>query len=140
MKKLIYILIISLFASAYLQAQSYVIIVNSQNTTASLSKKEISNFFLKKKKKWASGEKVVPIDLSGKSETRKSFTKEIHKKSIGAIKSYWQQYVFAGKGTPPTEKKTDQEIIDYVSNNIKAVGYVSASADISKVKALKVTD
>ena len=132
--------IIVIFLGLALQAQSYKVIVNNSNSTNSLSRKEVSDFFLKKKTKWPDGQKVAPVDQKASSEARKGFTDEIHKKSVSAIKSYWQQAVFAGTSTPPSEKSGDDEVIKYVSVKLGAIGYVSLNADMSKVKELKVTD
>ena len=135
---IIFVVLVSLGLA--LQAQSYKVVVNNSNTTTSLSKKEVSNFFLKKKTKWADGQKVAPVDQKASSEVRKSFTDEVHKKSVGAIKSYWQQAVFAGKATPPSEKSSDEDVVKYISQNKGAIGYVSSDADISGVKELKISD
>jgi ABC-type phosphate transport system substrate-binding protein len=121
-----------------LQAQSFKVIVNQSNTVSSLTAKEISDYFLKKETKWTNGDAVVPVDLSAKSSVREDFSSNIHGKSVSAIKSYWQQYVFAGKGTPPIEKNTDAEVVDFVKRNTGAIGYVSANADVSGVKVLTV--
>lgn len=121
-----------------LQAQSFKVIVNQSNTVSSLTAKEISDYFLKKETKWTNGDAVVPVDLSVKSGVREDFSNNIHGKSVSAIKSYWQQYVFAGKGTPPIEKNTDAEVVDFVKRNAGAIGYVSANADVSGVKVLTV--
>ncbi len=137
MKKYIFLLL-ALFIGTTIQAQNYKVIVNKSNTVSSLTKKEASDFFLKKKTKWADGQKVSVVDQKGSSESRKVFTDEVHKKSVGAVKSYWQQAVFAGKGTPPVEKKTDAEVIEFVKANKGAMGYVSGDADVSGVKVLTV--
>ena len=83
---------------------------------------------------------MIPVDLSGSSSIRKEFSKNILKKSVGSVKSYWQQYVFAGKGTPPVEKKTDNEVISFVKRNSGAIGYVSSEANLSGVKEVKITN
>lgn len=132
------ILIILMFAGIISQAQSYVVIVNKSNSIETISAKKVSNYFLKKTIKWDSGEKVLPVDLNSKSLTRTSFSKEVHKKSVNSVKSYWQQYVFAGKGTPPVEKHSDQEVINFVRNNTGAIGYISVGADASEVKVVNV--
>lgn len=126
------------FAVLVMQAQSYIIIVNNSNTTNSISQKAVSNYFLKKSLKWDNGDKVAPVDLSSKSSVRADFSKQVHNKSVSSVKSYWQQYVFAGKGTPPVEKHSDDEIIAYVKSNPGAIGYVSTDADIAGVKALTI--
>jgi ABC-type phosphate transport system substrate-binding protein len=120
-------------------AQGYKVIVNQSNSTSTLSEDEISKLFLKKNTKWADGKSVDPIDQVASSGVRKVFTDGVHKKSVNAIKSFWQQAIFAGTGTPPLEKSDDDEVIKYVSQNAGSIGYVSAGTDISSVKELKVS-
>ena len=121
------------------QAQGYKVIVNQSNSTTTLSEDEISKLFLKKNTKWADGKIVDPIDQVASSGVRKVFTDGVHKKSVNAIKSYWQQAIFAGVNTPPLEKSNDDEVIKYVNQNAGAIGYVSSGADISSVKELKIS-
>lgn len=135
MKKFLFIFAL-VFSGMILQAQSYKVIVNSSNSVSSVSKSELSDLFLKKKAKWASGQSVSPVDLSAKSSIRESFSQEILGKSVGAIKSYWQQFVFAGKGTPPVEKNSDNEVIEYVKSNEGAVGYISSGGNTAGVKVV----
>jgi ABC-type phosphate transport system substrate-binding protein len=137
MKNILLLLGVFLIAGAA-NAQSYKIIVNSANSATSISKSEVSDYLLKKKTKWSSGEKVAPIDQSDKSVIREDFSKEVLGKSVGAVKSYWQQAVFAGTGTPPVEKKSDAEVVEFVKENTGAIGYVSAGASTSEVKVLTI--
>ncbi len=138
MKRYILLITMIIIASIALQAQSYKVIVNNSNPNSALSSTEISNYFLKKTSKWSNGEKVVPVDLNADSPVREAFSKNIHKKTVGSIKSYWQQYVFAGSGTPPVEKASDAEVIDFVKKNAGAIGYISSGADASGVKVITV--
>ncbi|NOU16921.1 MAG: phosphate ABC transporter substrate-binding protein [Bacteroidales bacterium] len=138
MRKYIFLLMI-LAIGITANAQGYKVIVNQSNSTSTLSEDEISKLFLKKNTKWADGKTVDPIDQVASSGVRKIFTDGVHKKSVSAIKSYWQQAIFAGIGTPPLEKSDDEEVIKYVSQNAGAIGYVSAGANISGVKELKVS-
>ncbi len=116
----------------------YKVIANKSNAATSITKDEVASYLLKKKKTWASGAAVVPVDQRANSEVRKAFSSAVVGKSVGAVKSYWQQAVFSGKGTPPVEKANDQDVIDFVKANQGAIGYVSSGADISGVKELKV--
>lgn len=138
MKRYILLITTIIIASMALQAQSFKVIVNNSNPATSLSAGEVSNYFLKKTSKWSNGEKVVPVDLNADSAIREAFSKSVHKKSVGAIKSYWQQYVFAGSGTPPVEKNNDSDVLDYVRKNAGAIGYISSGADASGVKVITI--
>ncbi len=120
----------------YANGQEYKIIVNSSNTVSSLSSKEVSNYFLKKKTKWSNGIKISPVDLSSNSVIRKNFSKNIHKKSIGQVRAFWQQSVFSGKASPPAEMKNDNAVINYVKTHKGAIGYVTKNANTDGVKII----
>lgn len=124
--------------TGYASAQEFKVIVNSSNPVASLTQKEVSAYFLKKKTKWGDGTNVSPVDLNSTSSTRMSFSEEIHEKSVSSVKAYWQQSVFSGKAVPPTEKSSDGEIISYVKSNAGAIGYVSSGAGTNGVKVISV--
>lgn len=139
MKKTIYLIVfiyLSTFGLTY--AQSYKVIVNSGNSTSSISKKEVSDLFLKKKTKWDNGNAVMPVDQAASSKARETFTQDIHGKSVSAVRSFWQQAAFSGTASAPPEKANDAEVIEFVKKNSGAIGYVSTSASVSDVKVLTV--
>jgi ABC-type phosphate transport system substrate-binding protein len=121
-----------------LKAQSFKVIVNAANDVTTLTQKDAANYYFKKKAKWPSGEKVAPVDLKKGNQAREDFSDQVLGKSVGAVKSYWQQFVFAGKGTPPTEHESDASVVDYVKSNPGALGYVSDGADVSGVKVVNI--
>ena len=122
------------------------IVIHRNNPIESLPVKALSRIFLKKTKRWDSslwpGEvRVVPLDLEEKSEVRKKFTRAIHDKSTGAIKSYWQREIFSGRDVPPTEVETDEEMITRIVEEEGAIGYVSGTAELpEELKVLEVLD
>lgn len=118
--------------------QSYKIVVNSSNTTNSITKKEASDFFLKKKTKWSNGSTVIPVDLSSRLKIREDFSQQVHGKSTAAVRNFWQQAAFSGTASAPAEKSTDSEVMEFVKKNAGAIGYVSSSANTSDVKILNV--
>ncbi|TLX78123.1 hypothetical protein E9993_00110 [Labilibacter sediminis] len=140
MKYLIMIALGLFLSTIGLYSQSYKVIVNKGNQSTSITSKEVSSYFLKKKTKWGNGQKVSPVELKANSSVRVDFSKGVHKKSVGAVKSYWQQAIFSGKGTPPVEKKSDIEIIEYVKSHSGAIGYVSSGCDVSEVKVIKIIE
>lgn len=139
MKKIIFILLAG-FITLSASAQSYKLIVNDTNSTTSISKKDASSFFMKKTSKWTDGTMLAPVDQKAGSAVREDFSQSVLGKNVSAVKSYWQQAVFSGKGTPPAEKSTDEEVIAFVQSNPGAIGYVSSSASLSGVKAVTLID
>jgi ABC-type phosphate transport system substrate-binding protein len=139
MKKYILTTIVLMFTILGIaHAQSIKIIVNSSNETSSLTPKEASDLFLKKKSKWANGAAVMPVDLNSGSNVREEFSQKIHGKSVAAIRNFWQQAAFSGTASAPPEKANDAEVIDFVKKNAGAIGYVSSLAAIDGVKVINI--
>ena len=138
MKKLLLFLILVAVAATQAHAQAFKIIVNESNTTESISKSDLSDIFLKKKTKWEDGSAATPIDLTAQNITRILFTKQVHGKDVGSIRSYWQKAAFSGAGNAPLERSADAAVIQFVKSNTGAVGYVSAATETTGVKVLTV--
>lgn len=119
--------------------QGYVVIVNEVNEVSEISAADLSAMYLKKTRRWPSGQEVLPVDLSDNQSTRESFSLAVHGKSTSAIKAYWQKMIFSGKAVPPVEKTVDQDVIAYVRATPGAVGYVSPNASVSGVRRVRVT-
>jgi ABC-type phosphate transport system substrate-binding protein len=120
------------------QAQDFKVIVNSANSTSSLSAAEASKIFLKEAAKFPNGTSASPVDLSKSSPVRAAFSKSVVGRPVGAIESYWQQQIFSGKDVPPSAKSSDDEVIAFVKANPGGIGYVSAGASTAGVKVIDV--
>jgi ABC-type phosphate transport system substrate-binding protein len=117
----------------------YRVIVNASNPVTTLSRDDLSRLFLKKTTRWPSGGQVVPVDQGEDSPLRATFTRDIHKRDLDSVRSYWQQVIFEGRGLPPTEKASDGEVEAFVAANPSAIGYVSAGRTLPEtVKAIEV--
>ena len=121
-------------------AQStYQVVVNDSNPESSMAKAEVAKLFLKKTTTWNNGLKVVAVDQAPSRSVREEFTKDVHGKSVLAIKAYWQKLIFSGRATPPTELANDTDVMNYVRNNSGGIGYVSAGVTVgSGLKTLRV--
>jgi ABC-type phosphate transport system substrate-binding protein len=117
------------------------VIVHVSNPTKQLSKQELSQLFLKKVTQWKdSNEAVLPIDLVDNSLVRQKFSEIIHGREVASIKAYWQKQIFSGRGVPPEEKKSDEDVLKYVSENPGAVGYIAEATKIDAYDNVKVVE
>ena len=81
------------------------------------------------------------MDQPEGSPVREAFTKAVLRKSVSAVKSYWQQQIFSGRAVPPTERPSDTEVLNFVRSNPAAIGYVSSSSVIGAgVKAVQLVE
>jgi hypothetical protein len=112
------------------------VIVNAGNAASAVDRRFLTDAFLKKTTRWPSGEVLRPVDLASDSPARRRFCEEVLGRSVSAVKSYWQQLIFAGRGVPPPEMDNDEEVIRYVARYSGAVGYVSSLGEASGVKVV----
>jgi ABC-type phosphate transport system substrate-binding protein len=113
------------------------VIVHPSNAVQSLTKYELSSLFLKKATSWPGGAAVQPVEPPEGADARDRFAAQVLGKSPGAVKSYWNKLIFAGREVPPVEKRSDKEVIAFVRATPGAVGYVSVGAPLAGVKPVK---
>ena len=135
------VLLVLLCGLVWAETESFKIIVNASNPVNSMTRKQISKLFLKQETRWEHGFKVTPVDQVLDSPTGAAFSMAVHGKEVKEIKGHWLKIVFSGLGTPPTELKSDQEVLDFVKHNVGGIGYVSAATPIGDgVKVLNISD
>ena len=118
-------------------ADSYKVVANSANPVTSLDRREVSALFLRRASRWDDGTPVLPVD-GPESPARESFSKDVHGKKTTAVRSYWLQVIFSGRGVPPPEKASDKDVIAYVKAHPGAIGYVSTITATDDVRVLEV--
>lgn len=118
----------------------FLVIVSPDIRVNSLSKKNLSRYFLKKITTWPNGKKVIVVDQLPNIAVRSVFSMVIHGRPVSAIKAYWTQAIFSGRGVPPQEKPSDATVVEFVSTNSGAIGYVSTGVNVGKAKIITVTD
>jgi ABC-type phosphate transport system substrate-binding protein len=117
---------------------TFKVVVNQVSLVTTMDRKLLGDVFLKKVTRWGSGEVIRPVDLRPDSPVRQAFSDEILRRSVQAVKNYWQQLVFSGRDVPPPEVDTDEQVINYIRRFGGAVGYVSAAAPVDGVKIVAV--
>ena len=126
---------------AIASGQSFKIVVHESNSLEAISTQQLENIFMKKMSTWTTGQPVIPVDQTAGSSTRNDFSKVIFGRDTNAIKSYWQRQIFSGRGVPPPERASDEEVLAFVRVNSGAIGYVSSGARVgSGVKVLEISD
>ena len=114
------------------------IIVNPTNPVTSVERRFLLDAFLKKVTRWPHDELIRPADLDAASPVRRRFSEQVLKRSVAAVKSYWQQLVFSGRDVPPPELDSDWQMVRYVLKYPGAIGYISPGANLDGVKILTV--
>jgi ABC-type phosphate transport system substrate-binding protein len=116
------------------------VVVNNSNTISQLSREQVSKIFLRQITQWDNHQPVLPVDQGAESPVRWSFTKNIHRRTIAAVQTWWQQQTFAGVAVAPPERASDADVLAYVRQFPNAIGYVRADTPLGRgLKAIDVT-
>lgn len=111
------------------------VIVHPSNNNA-LDAATVSKIYLGREKSFADGQSVVPMALEETAPSSASFNDVVLKKSASQLKAYWSKLVFTGKGTPPKELASEDEMLKLVASNPNLIGFVDASKVDASVKVV----
>jgi ABC-type phosphate transport system substrate-binding protein len=119
------------------RAQEPAFVVNKDTKVASLTADDVKNILLGTKLKFDDGTSIrlaVLVDGQVHEKVVRGFTQ----RSVDQFEKYWKRLVFTGKGIMAEQCKGDAEVIDYVSKNPGAFGYVDKSSVTPAVAIVEV--
>lgn len=96
---------------------------------------DAKNVFLKKKDS-LNGVRLIPLDLPKEDASRETFYEVVVNKTPDQLLSYWSRLIFTGKGVPPEEASSVEELSYLLSQNLNLIGYVAADKVTSDMKVV----
>ena len=129
-----FVLVYGLLVGGYSYAE--IVVVVHPSNKANISKKNIQRIFLGKMKEYPGGGTATPIYLPAENPVADQFNVKVLKKNIFQLRAYWGQYVFTGKGMPPKQVDSMQQVMSLVSSNEDAIGYIDSGSVNSSVKVI----
>lgn len=136
---LAYLALSGVGAGAAPEAGAYQIIVHPSHGIAEVPRGFLADAFLKKVTRWPDDSVIRPADLAATAPARTGFSTDVLRRSLEAVKAYWQRRIFAGQAVPPPEFARDADVISYVLQHPNAIGYISATTDARGVRVVRVT-
>lgn len=115
------------------------VIAHAARPETSVERAFVADVFLKNVTRWANEDPTRPVDQRPENEVRKRFSESVLRRTVAAVKTYWQQRIFSGRGVPPPELDSDEAVVHYVEAHPGAIGYISGSAPHGKTKVLTIT-
>lgn len=131
-------LVVAWSAASAEPAAGFRMIVNPANPMARLDKRFVAEAFLKKRTRWDDDSTIQPVDLGQRSGPRTAFSRDILGRDVASVRRYWAQLVFSGRGVPPPELASDDDVVRFVATHPGAIGYVAAGAALAGVKPVEV--
>lgn len=100
-----------------------------------LSTEELTQIYLRRKRFWADGTPIVPLNLSSGTPLRERFSALVLRQGERLLNEYWNRQYFYGI-LPPTTLATTEAVRRYVASDPNAIGYLPASEVDASVHVL----
>lgn len=111
-----------------------VVIASARSGIQTLSHDEVVSIFFGRFRQLPSGLPVQPVDLPAFLPEKASFYRQLVNKELSEINAYWSRLIFSGRIAPPMQARSIEELLDIVSNNPGAIGYIDRSRIDARVK------
>jgi hypothetical protein len=109
-----------------------VLIAHLHAPVNSISRDEAINIYMGRLRRFPTGESVQPVDGPDKAQ----FYRLLVNKELPDINAYWARLVFSGRTSPPRTFDQSTAVVDYVSENPDAVGYIQRTELNPNVKVI----
>ena len=133
MRIVTFILAAWLLAAGSAYAADLVVIANTGSGFDKLTRDEAVNIFMGRYKKLPSGITALPMD---ESSQKAAFYRMLVGKELAEIQSYWARLIFSGQSSPPRLMDDPNEVIETVSNNKGAIGYIDRKKVTARVNVV----
>ena len=115
-------------------AEDIAIIVHPERHT-SLEVDDIATVYLKRRRHWQNGDRIMPLNRNAGSDVREEFSRRVFGKDSKSQLAYWNREYFRGV-LPPVSLASDEAVLRYVAKSRQAIGYVPASKVDARVRVI----
>ncbi|HEY6896159.1 MAG TPA: hypothetical protein VI279_02775 [Rhodocyclaceae bacterium] len=117
------------------------VIVHPDNPVQALTQKQVSDLYLGRTRHFSVAESTAPIpatvyELPPDSPLRESFFHALNGMPIKQINAYWARLRYSGEVLPPPALPDSRSVLQAVSHDRNAIGYVDAATVDHSVKVV----
>ena len=103
--------------------ESIAVVVGAKSEIAEVTLDTLRELYLRRRRVWPDGSRVIPVNLPVDSDTRQRFSKRVLGRLPQDLGSYWNRLYFDGI-QPPVVLRTSEAVCAYLAVEPKAIGYV----------------
>jgi ABC-type phosphate transport system substrate-binding protein len=109
--------------------QAEIAVITSPNAKEiGLTREKVADIYLGRKKSYADGTRIEPVDQGTDTAIRDKFYSSVIKMTNSEVNRYWAKLKFTGKGKPPRVISGDEAVRDWVASHPGAIGYIVSVA------------
>ncbi|MFC0336371.1 hypothetical protein SAMN05421848_1047 [Kushneria avicenniae] len=133
MTRVMRIILFTLLLSAAAARADIAIVINSDSDVQQINRSEAINIFMGRYRKLPDGSVALPID---QTPLRARFYRSLVNKEMAEINSYWARLVFSGQSSPPQQAASTIELVDIITHNTNALGYIDSDQVPASMRVL----
>ena len=114
-----------------------VLIVHPASGVDRLEVEQIINIYMGRLRQFPQGGAAIPLDLPGDHPGKARFYELLLGKNLAEVNAYWARLVFSGRTQPPRELLSEEEVLEQVARNRRAIGYVDRSKVDKRVRIVR---
>ena len=120
------LVLIMLLFMAWTQAAAaeVIVIVHPDNPLAELNREQLIDIYMGRYTHFPDGRTAIPLDQAPDSPIRAAYYQKLINKSVAQVNAFWARLLFSGRATPPRVLTGTQAVIDVVTHNRNAIGYI----------------
>ncbi len=111
------------------------VVVNPSSSATSTSVDSLQRLYLGKTTQ-LDGVSITALNQTESTGIRGQFVESVVGKTSAQYRAYWSQLIFTGKGKPPKEVSSDQDVKKLIAENPDFIGYIDASSVDDTVKVI----
>jgi ABC-type phosphate transport system substrate-binding protein len=134
------ICLLSIAFSVESQVPEVHIVVNSSVESKDLSVAQIRRIFSMRQTTWSNDNKITVYVLSNQHQTHQAFSTKVLGMFPYQLDRIWNKLVYSGLGEEPIKVRSEQEMLELVSQKPGAIGYVMQQVNNNNVKVIKVLE
>jgi len=113
------------------------IVVNQSVPVGKYSLNKTRAIFTMRQRFWPNGKTIKVFVLEDKHPLHKTFTKNNLNMFPHQLRRVWDRMIFSGTGQAPMVLKTQEEMLDKISNTPNAIGYLNSGVEIEKIRVFE---
>ncbi len=125
-------------AKGQTQTPTVQVVVNASVPKQSVSVDQIRRIFSMRQTVWANDQLIKVYVLTNQHQTHKNFSTQVLGMFPYQLDRIWNKLVYSGLGEEPIKVNSEQEMLEKISQNPGAIGYVMGQVSANSVHVIDV--
>lgn len=128
---------LALILASHTVMADVVAVVSAKSAITTLTKTQLADIFLGRVSRFPNGAQAVPVDQAEEAPARAVFYAQLVGRSAPQMKAYWSKIIFTGRGQPPQEVRSNEELKRRIAQDSNAIGYIDESLVDDSIKVVR---